>query len=206
MYTMKRSLLILSLGLLLLPSQVKPISLPGENVVKKAAIYGPIAIAFYTLYCYLNRKPEKDFQPKYSFTKDDVSSLDNFMNYLKQIGTPKQLISEMWYLFHDGVAGFGKQSSSFKFDPASKNLIAHKDKIEGHGLVYEAHCRLKPLTKALNAVNNSKELIIGILACLFLIDKAEEGKLLNKENLDIIFGKTITNLWNSISWLKPQNS
>ncbi len=177
MYTMKRSLLILSLGLLLLPSQVKPISLPGENVVKKAAIYGPIALTLYTLYCYHFRKPEKDFQPKYSFTKDDVSSLNNFMNYLKQIGTPKQLISEMWYLFHDGVAGFGKQSSSFKFDPASKNLIAHKDKIEGHGLVYEANCRLKPLTKALNSAKNSKELIVGVIACLYLINELEGNNL-----------------------------
>ncbi len=201
MYTMKKSLLTLSLGLLLLPSQVKPISLPCKSLAKRTAIYGPITAAAYTLYCYYLRKPEKDFQPKYSFTKDDVSSVDNFMNYLKKIGTPKQLISEMWYLFHDGVAGFGKQSSSFKFDPVSKNLIAHKDKIEGHGLVYEAHCRLKPLSKALNAVNNSKELLIGMLVCLCIANQMENGEL-GWGTLDTIFGNTFKKLSLSLTWLR----
>lgn len=203
MHKRAKRLLILSLGLLLLPTQLKPVTVPPRDVIaKKAAIYGPAAVMAYAYYCYQSRKPEKDFKPQYSFSADDVSSLGNFMDYLLRIGTPKAFISEMWYLFHDGIAGFGKQSASFKFDPESKTLIAEKEKIDGHGLVYNIHCRIKPLCKVLNIVKDSKELIAGFLLCAYILDQIEKGSLGN-DTIETIAGKDSEGLLHKISWIGP---
>ena len=59
MSTIKRSLLVLSLGVLLLPTQIKPLTVPRKTMIRGGVISTAAAFAAYATYAYMTKKQEK---------------------------------------------------------------------------------------------------------------------------------------------------